>query len=136
MKNNPSNNGAAKPEPKKGRAAQPTAVLHHLYNKETDDHYYTTSTTTKDEKLDDSYSYVTAEGKLFAKQVSGTIGLYTDNGLVGYMYEKEQKGTRPLYYLRGPGQKAKGDWYTTSLDQKADAEEQGWIYLGIVGYVG
>ena len=70
---------------------------------------------------------------MFDRSYEGTIAVPADNGIPGYVYEKKEPGSLPLYMLRGYN--GYGDIFTSDEAYKAKMIEEGWNDFGIVGYI-
>lgn len=125
---------SADKEPDDSPRPRPTSQLYHLHNPETGDHYMTTSSSESNQKQAAGYT-VTVEGRVFSKQVKGTVAIALDNGTT-YIYKDASSNTddgtsiTKLYRL----DKEDDYFYTSSSSAANQAEAQGWART-VVGYV-
>jgi hypothetical protein len=124
---------SVEPIPSSDRA---TTNLYHLYNPDTDDHFFTSSMEEKSSKQQEGYKQKAIIGRVFDEHLAGTSSLTTDNGPVGWIFDEQREGSIPVHFLRGPGQAAEGDLYTSNDATRERWEvDRGWMYLGIYGYI-
>lgn len=116
-------------------SSQAIIRLYHLYNPDSGNHFYTTSSGERYAKLQEGYKQKAIVGRIFPDELTGTIALNTDDGHMGYIFQDQEDGSVPVYYLRGPGQGAEGDVFTSDDATRQKWEGRSWIYLGIVGYI-
>jgi len=122
----------AKPDPKP--EPRPTLPFFHLHNEATGDHYFTISEDEKNEMLGYGYEMFAIEGYVFGNDEGGlTAAVNADNGTAGFVYAKEHKDARPLYYLRS---KKYGDFFTSDAALRDAWVKYGWDLHGTVGWIG
>ena len=114
----------------------PAVPLYHLYRtfkKKKPNHYFTGDAALKDEKVEEGWQFLATEGFMFDRSYEGTVAVPADNGTPGYIYEKKEPGSLPLYMLRGYN--GYGDIFTSDEAYKDKMIEEGWNDFGVVGYI-
>lgn len=106
-----------KPQPTPAPQTQPVAIakkpLFQLWNNVTSDHMYTTDANEK------------------ARLIAGKQ--YVDQGIAGYLYEKQAAGSTPLYRMWVAN--TTNHFYTASKPERDSAIKNGAVDQGIVGYI-
>jgi hypothetical protein len=120
-------------EPELPKPAVPLYHLYRTFKKKKPNHYFTGDATAKDEKIEEGWQFLATEGFMFDRSYVGTVAVPADNGIPGYIYEKKEPGSLPLYMLRGYN--GYGDIFTSDAAYKDKMIEEGWNDFGIVGYI-
>jgi hypothetical protein len=126
-----------KKDDKKTSQPRPTLLLRRLYKDKNGDHFHSVFNEAVTEKQEKGYELKESIGYLFEKQVKGTTLLAIDEGVMGWIYAKDQgKSTRPLYRLVGPEYHDYEVILTSSEHKKTYWIGNGWRVEKIMGYVG
>lgn len=110
-------NPAPAPKPQTPTQTTPVSIpkkpLYQLWNNVTSDHLYTTDAGERNQLI-------------AGKQ-------YVDQGIAGYLYEKQAPGSTPLYRVWVAS--ATNNFYTASQSERDNAVRNGGTDKGIVGYI-
>lgn len=121
---------------KKTSQPRPTLLLQRLYKDKNGDHFHSVFDDAIAEKQAKGYEPRESIGYLFEKRVKGTILLAIDEGVMGWIYAKDQgKSTRPLYRLVGPDYHDYEVIFTSSEHKKTYWVGNGWRVEKVAGYV-
>jgi hypothetical protein len=130
------NGGKQHAAPEQPQLPEPGVPLYHLvrtFKKKKPNHYFTGDASVKDEKVEGGWQFLATEGFMFDRAYQGTIAVPADNGIPGYIYEKKEPGSLPLYMLRGYN--GYGDIFTSDAAYRDRMIDEGWNDFGVVGYI-
>ena len=122
---------ATRPDP-----PEPTLLFRRLYNDQLGDHFHSVKAGEVSSKQQEGYVLKEEIGLLFEKQAKGTVRLAIAEGVMGWIYEKDQGAdTVPLYRLVGPDYHNNEVIFTASETKKNYWIGDGWKVEGVPGYV-
>lgn len=123
-------------KPSKPTGPVPTLEFRRIVKEKSGNHYHAVDDAEIQARLDRGFEMRETIGYLFDSQIEGTRMLAIDEGVMGWIHEKDQgRSTVPLYRLTGPEYHDYEVIFTSSEDVRTYWEGNGWRVTRIEGYI-